>query len=72
VVKGRWAGRTYTADGKERRKLEVVVEDIGPSLHCTETTAKPNLQAVPDIPSRRSSSRAAPAPEGGNRAPAKS
>jgi single-strand DNA-binding protein len=52
IVQGRWVSRTYVADGQERRKLEVTVDEIGPSLRWatalpTKTTAKPTLQAVP-------------------------
>jgi len=52
IVLGRWVTR-YTADGQERRKLEVQVDEIGPSLRWavalpTKTTAKPQLQAVSD------------------------
>jgi single-strand DNA-binding protein len=31
IAQGRWVTRTYTASGEERRKLEVVVDEIGPS-----------------------------------------
>jgi single-strand DNA-binding protein len=51
IVQGRWQTRSYTADGQERRKLEVVVDEIGPSLRWatalpTKTTAKPSPQAA--------------------------
>jgi single-strand DNA-binding protein len=55
LVQGRWTTRTYTANGEERRRLEVVVDEIGPSLRWatalpTKTTGKPNLHAVPEEP----------------------
>jgi hypothetical protein len=55
VVLGRWTTRTYTAGGEERRKLEVVVDELGPSLRWatalpTKTTGKPGLHAVSDEP----------------------
>jgi single-strand DNA-binding protein len=53
LVLGRWTTRTYTVGGEERRKLEVVVNEVGPSLRWatalpTKTTGKPGLQAVPE------------------------
>jgi single-strand DNA-binding protein len=46
IATGRWTTRTYTVGGEERRKLEVVVDEIGPSLRWavalpTKATAKP-------------------------------
>jgi single-strand DNA-binding protein len=39
IVLGRWTQRSYVVDGTERRKLEVVVDEIGPSLRWA--VAKP-------------------------------
>jgi single-strand DNA-binding protein len=55
IVQGRWTTRTYTAGGEERRKLEVVVDEIGTSLRWavalpTKATAKPSGQAAANEP----------------------
>jgi single-strand DNA-binding protein len=55
IAQGRWVTRTYTANGEERRKLEVVVHEIGPSLRWAvakpaKGTGKPSMQAVSDEP----------------------
>jgi single-strand DNA-binding protein len=55
VVQGRWTTRSYTAGGEERRKLEVVVDEIGPSLRwATALPTKTNQ------PSQRADTSQAP------------
>jgi single-strand DNA-binding protein len=57
VILGHWVTRTFvpqTGDttGREVRKLQVLVDEIGPSLRWATAlptkTGKPNLHAVPD------------------------
>jgi single-strand DNA-binding protein len=57
VILGRWVTRTFvpqTGDhaGREVRKLQVVVDEIGPSLRWAVAlptkTGTPNLRTVPD------------------------
>jgi single-strand DNA-binding protein len=55
IVLGRWVSRTYVANGEERRKLEVTVDEIGPSLRWatalpTKATTKPGGQPATDEP----------------------
>jgi single-strand DNA-binding protein len=52
IVTGRWVTRTFTSAGTEVRKLEVLVDELGPSLRWAKATVdrvKPTAAEEPPL-----------------------